>query len=371
MSINALGIIFSNMHDEEMQEITNCRTMGALPFGGRYRLIDFPLSCMHNSGITSVGVIAKSNYQSLIEHLGSGKEWDLSRKRDGLCVFPPFSRLSSGIYKNKIEALNGVITYIKKSRFEYVVITDCDIICNINWEKPLHYHISKNADITVLYCPIEPDSSLKSETLYTISQDGFVTDIRINQEIKEPSLVGTNMWIIKKEFLIHLINDAVAHNLEDIERDIIQKKLNQYRIAAWKVEGYVRKTNSIYSYFKANMDILNTSYKEDLFYKNGPIYTKVMDEYPTKYSDKANVTNCLIADGCTIEGQVENSIIFRGVTIGKGASVRNSIIMNGTNVGDNVSLDYVLSDKNVIFKENRKLVGCDSRPFYINKGSVI
>lgn len=371
MSINALGIIFSNMHDEEMQEITNCRTMGALPFGGRYRLIDFPLSNMHNSGITSVGVIAKSNYQSLMEHLGSGKEWDLSRKRDGLFVFPPFSRSSAGIYKNKIEALNGVMTYIKKSRFDYVVITDCDIICNLNWKKPLHYHINRNADITVLYYPIEPDNSLKSETLYTISQDGFVTDIQLNQEIKEPSLVGTNMWIIKKDFLIHLISDAVAHNLEDFERDIMQKNLNRYRIAAWKVDGYVRKTNSIYNYFGANMDILTPSLKEDLFYKNGAIYTKVMDEYPTRYSNSAKVKNCLIADGCTIEGHVENSIIFRGVTISKEASVCNSIIMNGTNIGKNVSLDYVLSDKNVIFNDKCKLVGCDKHPIYINKGSIL
>ncbi|HEX3077583.1 MAG TPA: sugar phosphate nucleotidyltransferase, partial [Lachnospiraceae bacterium] len=220
MSIDALGIIFSNMHDEEMNEITNSRTMGALPFGGRYRLIDFPLSNMHNSGITSVGVIAKSNYQSLIDHLGSGKEWDLSRKREGLYIFPPFNRLSSGIYKNKIEALNGILPYIKNSSYKYVVITDCDIICNLDWSEALDYHIGKNADITVLYYDISPDSTLKNETVYSISQDGYVTDILIKQQIKENCCIGTNMWIIKREFLIRIIEDGIAHNLEDIERDI-------------------------------------------------------------------------------------------------------------------------------------------------------
>ncbi len=371
MSINAIGIIFSNMHDEEMHEITNCRTMGALPYGGRYRLIDFTLSNMHNSGITSVGVIAKSNYQSLLEHLGSGREWDLSRKRDGLFIFPPFSRLAAGIYKNKIEALNGIMTYIKKSKNDYAVITDCDAICNLNWELPLDYHITKKADIMVIYYRINPEREIKNETVYSVSPEGFVTDILIHQNIQRPCCIGTNMWIIKKNFLVSIIQDAVAHNLENIEKDIFQKKINQYKIAAWEFDGYIRKTNSICDFFQANMDILNPSIRDELFYKYGPIYTKVLDVVPAKYGDSAKVSNSLIADGCVIEGQVENSILFRGVKIGKGSKISNSIIMKDSKTGENVTLNYILADKNVVFNDNRMLMGCDLRPIYISKGSNV
>lgn len=371
MSINAIGIIFSNMHDEEMHEITHCRTMGALPFGGRYRLIDFPLSSMHNSGITSVGVIAKSNYQSLLEHLGSGKEWDLSRKRGGLFIFPPFSRLATGIYKNKIEALYGILTFLKKSTSNYVVLTDCDAICNLNWQKPIDYHIKQKADITVLYYRVEPKNEIKNETVYHVSQNGFVTDIRINQNINEPCNIGTNMWITGRKFLINMLQDAFSHNLENIERDIFLKKLDQYKIAALKIDTYIRKANSICDFFHANMDTLNLNVREDLFFKNGPIHTKVYDTVPTKYGKDAKVQNSLISGGCVILGQVENSILFRGVKIGKGSKISNSIIMNNSNIGENVTLNYVLSDKNVIFNKNRTLMGCDMRPIYLSKGSNV
>ncbi|BCJ93010.1 glucose-1-phosphate adenylyltransferase subunit GlgD [Anaerocolumna cellulosilytica] len=371
MDINAAGIIFSNMHDEEMHEITNCRTMGALPFGGRYRLVDFALSNMRNSGLTSVGIVAKSNYQSLLEHLGSGKEWDLSRKRDGLFIFPPFSRLASGIYKNKIEALHGILSYIKKSKYDYILITDCDVICNLDWKAPLSYHISKKADVTVIYFKKQPGNEKRSETVYTISKDGFVSDILIKQKVEEPCFIGTNMWIMEKNTLINMINDAVAHNLEDIERDIFQKRLNQFKIAAWEYKGYINKINSILDYYQANIDLLSPKVRKELFYKNAPIYTKVLDVVPAKYADTATVSNSLISDGCIIEGQVENSILFRGVHIGKGSAIKNSIIMKDSKTGNNVKLDYVIADKEVIFRDERIMVGCDTRPIYIGKGSTL
>lgn len=373
MSTNATGIIFSNMHDEEMHELTSSRTMGSLPFGGRYRLIDFSLSNMKNSGITSVGVITKSNYQSLLEHLGSGREWDLSRKRDGLFIFPPFSRLATGFYKNKIEALNGIMTYIQKTKNDIFVITDCDTICNLNWKEPIQYHIKQKADITLLYYKLYPDSEIEvnKETIYTISDQGLITDILINQKITEPSNVNTNMWIIKKNLLIHMIEDAIAHNYESMEKDIFQKKLNQYKFAAWELKGYVRKTNSILDYFNANMDLLNTKVREELFYRNGPVYTKILDLVPAKYSKEAEISNSLIGDGCVIEGTVTNSIIFRSVKVGKGTKISNSVIMDRCKIGENVSLNYILADKSVVINDNRVLSGCELRPSYLNKGSNI
>ncbi|MDF2540362.1 MAG: glucose-phosphate adenylyltransferase subunit GlgD [Herbinix sp.] len=372
MNINATGIIFSNVHDEELHEITSSRTMGSVPFGGRYRLIDFALSNMHNSGVTGVGVITKSNYQSLIDHVKSGKEWGLSRKRDGLFIFPPFGRLHSGYYKNKLEALSGIITFIQKSNHDYVLITDCDVICNMNWKEPLEYHIAKKADITVI-CYQSKAQNIPSgnQTIYSVNNQGFVEDIRIKQPAAENCSIGSNMWIIGRNFLETILHEATAHNLEDFERDIMQKRLNQYRIAAWKFSGYIQKINSIEDYFKINMDILNPMVRKDLFYSNGYIYTKVLDDIPVRYTNNAKVKNSLIADGCYIEGTVENSVLFRSVSIGKGSVINNSILMQGNTVKENVQLDYVISDKNVTFRDARKLMGYEKQPIYIRKGSEV
>jgi len=374
MSVNALGIIFSNIHDEELNEITKCRTMGSLPFGGRYRLIDFALSNMHNSGVTSVGVIAKNNYQSLIDHLGSGKEWDLSRKREGLFIFPPFGRFNSGFYKNKVEALYGIIDFIKKSSYDYILLTDCDVICNLDWKVPLAYHISKKADITIAYFyknPEDDSSNDKTETIYPVSKDGFVTDILLGQKLQKRSCVGTNIWIIGKNQLETILEDAMAHNLENIERDVFQKKLNSYKIAAWEFDGFIRKINSLNDFFHANLDLLNPSIRKELFSKNGQINTKVLDDIPAFYGSSSNVSNSLIADGCLIEGSVENSILFSSVHVGKNSRISNSIIMQDSKIGENVNLDYVLADKKVIFNDNRTLVGYNLRPIYIKKGSNV
>lgn len=371
MNLNALGIIFSNLHDEEMHEITNSRTMGALPFAGKYRLIDFPLSNMRNSSVASVGIVAKSNYQSLLEHLGSGKEWDLARKREGLFLFPPYGRSSSGIYRNKIEALNGIMTYINKSRYDYVIITDCDTICNMDWEEPLSFHISKGADITVISCKLKAGEERLKETVYSISEEGMVRDIKVSQTAKESDFIGTNMWITGKDFLVSMIQEAMAYSLADIERDIFQKNLNRYKIAAWEYKGFLRKVNSLNDYFKANMDILAQEAREALFYRYGPVYTKGMDDIPARYGSSARVSHSLIADGCLIEGQVENSILFSAVTVEKGAVVKDSILMKGTAVGKNAILQYVLSDKYVVFRNGRMLVGCEQQPIYVNKGSQL
>lgn len=374
MSVNALGIIFSNMHDEELNELTKCRTMGSLPYGGRYRLIDFALSNMHNSGVTSVGVIAKNNYQSLIDHLGSGKEWDLSRKREGLFIFPPFGRYCSGFYKNKVEALYGIIDFIRKSKYEYVLLTDCDVVCNMNWNIPLDYHISKKADITIACFYKSPggdSSNEKTETIYSVSSDGFVTDILLGQKLQKKSCIGTNIWIIGKNQLETIIEDAMSHNFENIERDIFLKKLNSYKIAVWEFDGFIRKINSLNDFFHANLDILNSSIRKELFSKYGQINTKVLDDVPAFYGSSSYVSNSLIADGCFIEGIIENSILFSSVHVGKNSKISNSIIMQDSKIGESVKLDYVLADKKVIFNDNRLLVGYDLRPIYIKKGSNV
>lgn len=370
MSKNVMGIIFSNSNDEMFNELTAFETLGAIPFGAKYRLIDFNLSNMHNSDISNVGIIAKDHYQSLINHIGSGSEWDLSRKKNGLFVFPPFCQTPSGYYKNKIEALYGITFYLKKSKCDYVVLSDCNVICNMDWRKPLDYHVSKKADITIIYYKQENENNNDSETVYSISSDGYVNDIRMNQKISGTAAVDINMWIISKNLLISLVEDAMENNYDCIERDIFQRRLKQYRMAAWEHQGYIRKLNSISDYFNANLDILNPSIHRDLFSRYGNIYTKTTDEVPTRYGNFAEVSNSIIGDGCIIEGSVENSILFNGVYIGKEAKVSNCVLMKNCRTGDNVNLSYVLANKNVSFNNNRLLSGYEKH-LYIKEGSTI
>jgi glucose-1-phosphate adenylyltransferase len=218
---------------------------------------------------------------------------------------------------------------------------------------------------------VNPLKERKNETVYHVSNDGYITDILMNQTIQNSSFVNTNMWIINRNLLIKMIEDAVAHSLESIEKDIFQKKLNQYKIAAWEMKGYVKKTNSIFDYFQANIDLLEPTIRNELFTKNGSIYTKEYDVVSARYTATAEITNSLVADGSVIEGKVENSILFRSVKVGKGSTIMNSVIMDDCIIGENVSLNYVLADKKVVFNDNRTLAGYELHPSYISKGSIV
>jgi glucose-1-phosphate adenylyltransferase len=372
MTMNAMGIIFSNMHDQKLQALTLNRTMASVPFGGRYRLIDFVLSNMYNSGITKVGVITKSNYQSLIDHLGSGKEWDLSHKREGLYILPPFSRSGSGVYKSRIEALAGISEFIRKSTYDNVILADCDTICNMDFNEAVQFHIKNRADVTAIY----KRRKLKHETdedavTYEVGSSGKVTAVIINPETDGMVNTGFNIWIVRKSFLEHIIAQAVSNGDESWERDILQKQLSQHRIFGWQFEGYSAQINSTSDYFTANTDLLLGDIRQELFFKYGHIYTKVRDEVPAKYGSNAAVKNSLVADGCVIDGTVENSILFRGVHVGRGVRIKSSIIMQGSSVGNNTTLNYAIIDKDVTIKDNRTLMGYDTYPLYINKGSMV
>ena len=372
MSSKAFGVIFSNMHDESVQELTSKRTMGSIPYGGRYRLIDFVLSNMYNSGITKVGVITKSNYQSLMDHLGSGKEWDLSRKRDGLFILPPFGRAQSGVYKGRLDALIGIREFIHRSAYDYVILSDCDTICNLNYSIPLEYHIENNADVTV-FCKRRTDDekNLLNNVAYLSDSSGRVNEIIIEPSQNREYDVGMNMWIVSKSFLLNILDDARSHNYQSWERDVLQRGCSQHRIFSWSFDGYAGRVNTMPQFFHTNMDLLNSDIRKELFFRYGHIFTKVRDDVPAKYGAGAQVSNSMIADGCMIEGEVENSVLFRGVNIGKGAKISNSIVMQSAKIDSNVKLNYVIVDKDVTIKDNRILMGFDSYPLYIAKGVVV
>lgn len=369
---NVLGLVFANMHDTTFGDMTKNRTMGSVMFGGRYRLIDFPLSNMVNSGISEVGVITKSNYQSLLDHLGSAREWDLARKKGGLYILPPFGNVESTLYRGRIEALYGAMSFIKHSRAKYVILSDCDVVTNIDYKPIVAAHIESGADITaVAHTGVYSSDDIKTSTVFNVDADKNVTSVLINPDISGTCTTSLNVFVMSMDFLIETVNDAMARGNVSFERNILQEKCRELKIKIYEYDNYFSKLNSPESYFKSNMALLEPENARKLFVPKRSIYTKVSDNAPVKYDLDSKVSNSLIADGCIIEGEVENSVLFRGVNVGKGAKVKNCILMQGTVVGDNAELSYLITDKNVSICENHILTSSPQYPMYVGKGASV
>ncbi len=371
---NVLGLIFANMHELTVTDLTKKRAMGSIPFAARYRLIDFPLSNMVNSGVNNVGIVTKSNYQSLLDHIGSGDEWDLSRKTGGLHFLPPYSNNlgNGGLYRGRLEALAGVVNFIKNSDAEYVVMTDCDCIANVDYKKVVDCHEEQGADITVVYGKtlLTPEQA-KTRTILKINDAGEVYDVLIRPEMAGEFDTSMNIFVMSKEFLLKIINESASRNLYSFEVDILQHRIKEFKVVGYRFDGYYSQIDGIQAYYQANMDIMKKEVRKELFNLTDPIYTKVRDEAPAKYGLEASAKNSLIADGCIIEGTVENSVLFRGVKVGKGAVVKNCILMQNAEVGDKCELNYVIADKNVKVGNYRSLCGTVDYPVFINKDSTV
>ena len=367
--MSAVGVIFSNIHDENVPELSRQRTMGSIPFGGRYRLIDFALSNMVNSGITTVGVITKNNYQSLMDHLGSGKDWDLARKDGGLILLPPYNDEYESLYHNRLEALKGIIGFLNKRTEDYVVLSDCDGICKIDFSDVIAYHEEKQADITLVY---HNEKVVKSPYYACLDTDenGRLTDFQINPNIDGFANVYINIMVLNRQYLISIINNAIVHGANSFGRDILAKNVDCLKLYGYELKDYYAGIDSLQTYYAHNLEMLDQQVRNQLFGARD-IYTKVKDSAPSKYSETAVVKNSLISDGCVIEGTVENSILFRGVKVEKGAVVKNSIIMQDNVIGKEAQLNAVITDKNVVIRDRRTLSGCAEYPFFIPKGAMV
>ncbi len=373
--MKAVGVILSNIHDKDVPELTSLRSIASVPFGGRYRLIDFALSNMVNSGITTIGIVTKSNYRSLMDHVGSGKEWDLVRKNGGLFILPPFSDSQDNLYQTRLQALDGIMNFLQRCGHDNVVIADSNMVCNIDLDDVIDKHEEQKADITCIYkeMVLDGDEGSKISAIKTDSK-GKVIDISTMSPKKNAKVKSSiNIWVIKRLLLISLIKETLSRaNDADFDLDMVGKNIDKLNIVGYAFNGYFAWITSLVKYFNHSMDLLKKEVRDELFnQKHKYIYTKIKDSAPTSYRSEAKVKNSFIADGCVIDGEVENSIIFRGVTIGRGSVVKNCILMQDTSVMDGVSLNHVISDKSVLIRPGRNLSGCESLPFFINKNSII
>ena len=366
---NVLGIIFSNAYDEALPEITALRTMGSVPFGARYRLIDFPLSNMVNSGITTVGIITKSNYHSLMDHVGTGKPWDLSRKRDGMTILPPFNMPDTGMFSGKADALYGSIGFVDGSKKDYILVCDCNVICSIDYDDLLKAHIAKNADITLVYRHGVPPR-LDSATALTFDSDGRLTGTEYIADYERERDYSLSMLIMRRGLMERLLHEAHNDGINDF-KTIIQNRIEKLYVYGYEFKGFARTVDSLQSYYDISMELLKKENRAELFNKDFPIYTKVRDEVPSLYGVTAKTKNSLIADGCVIDGEVENCILFRDVRISKGAKVKNSIIMQDSYIGEDCEVDCVIMDKRTALKPGKRLCGAEDFPVYVSKGKII
>lgn len=377
--MSAAGIIFSNIHDNNIPELTGVRTIASVPFACRYRFIDFTLSNMVNSNIYNISVITHYNYQSLMDHIGTGKDWDLATRSGGIKILPPYitaydNTMSSGLYSTRLEALAGILNFISRAKEEYAVLSDCDTICNIDLNEILEIHKKNDADITVVAKKETLTRAMVGkQTVIEATAEGRITDIaEQTSNMSGDKLVCMNILVMSRLYLQNLVLDAIAHGYKHFYRDSMMNNVETARFFVYEHKGFHASITSPAEFFKCNMQLLDKDVRDDLFNNpTRPILTKVRNSPPTKYVDGASVKNSLLADGCVIEGTVENSIIFRGVHVGKGAVVRNSILMQDTYVGEDVRLNCVITDKNVLIGDSCELSGHETRPFYIEKGARI
>lgn len=374
----ALAVIFANSYDALIPEMVSERLMASIPFAGRYRLCDFLISSMVHSGIDNISLIVKKNYHSLMDHLGSGQEFDLARKNGGINIVPPYAQKQIKVYEGRVEAIESLKGYLRKCTQKYVIMADANYVFNFYFRELIEAHKNTGADITAMYRKQEvPKVFLRpngnnDEMYYTFDiDDGRIKKIYINDRDMGKVNFGMNIYIMEKEKLIRIVDDAFVHGYSYFTRDLMATNTDSLNIQAYEYTGYASQITDMKSYFEENMKLLDEDNREALFKSGNSIYTKIRDDNPTRYINGSKAKNVMVADGCVIEGTVENSILSRGVKIGKNAKVKNCILLQDTVIEDGANLEYVITDKNVRVSRNRSLTGNDSFQVYVAKGQTV
>jgi len=369
---NALGIIFPNSYDNTVPELVTERTMASIPFAGRYRMVDFILSSMANCGISNVSIVVRKNYHSLMDHLGTGREWDMARRHGGPKLLSPLSAKGGRPYSGRVEALGSILSYLENQKEKYVVMSDANIAINYDFNALLAAHQASGADVTIAYQKTEiPEGRKNDNYTLTVDADGRVTELLFNDYRPGVQNLDLNIYVLERETLIKLVKDATSRGLIYFERDILAHNVNILNIRALEYTGYVAHVCDMKSYFDENLKLIDEKNLNALFPKESPVYTKIRDDNPVRYVNGSSVSNSLLADGCVIEGTVENCVLFRGVRVKKGAVVRNCVLMQDTVVEPGAQLDCVVTDKNVRVTADKKLSGTESFPVYVQKNHTV
>lgn len=359
-------------NDMPLREINEKRPLATIPIGGKFRLIDFTLSNIVNAGVANVGLLLSGESRSVLDHIRSGKEWGLARKGDGLFYLPEDTEDVLNPVEGDINAYYKNLIFVRRGNKPYILLTACDTVQNIDYDDVLHFHRRHNADVTIIYQKQKTDFN-RSGYAIKVNERDRVLDIESREAIK----AGENLYqrgiLIDCNIFQDAIRKAYTKGYQYLITDVLKRNVNRLRIFGYNYQGYAKRIDSVESYFQVNMDLLNADTWRKLFLtdKQHHIYTKIKDEAPAKYLEESHVSNSLVANGCVIEGRVENSILFRKVKVGRNAVIRNSIIMQHSVIGEDVQLDYVACDKNTVIQPEAVLQGTKEKPLCIGKLNVI
>ena len=379
MKNDVMGIVYTSKDDLTLRELTSQRAVAAIPVAGRYRIIDFILSSLVNSNIHNVGIICQKNYHSLMDHLGSGKDWDLHTRNNGLFILPPFlTRENGGEYSGLLDALRANFDYLRRSTQEYAILTDSDYVMNTSFEPMIDQHIKSGADITLMYKKVTPEitefsSSSRNNHVYIgVDMNRNVTNLEINPNAASYENLCLNIVMIKRTLLIYLVDQAISRGSHDLFGELLLPAIQagSLKVMGYEETGYYRRIETIRGYFNFSMDLLKPEVRNALFGAN-PVFTKTRDSMPTIYRGGAKVTNSLIADGCVIDGEVDNCVLSRGVRVGKGAKIKNCVIMQDSYIEDDVELENVIFDKEVTIRSHGRLIGQKQYPIVIGKNITL
>lgn len=370
--MNVMGIIFAN--DANMGGLSDKRTMGSIPFGGRYRQIDFHLSNIAAAGIRHVGIISRQNYQSLINHIGSGEEWGLELEEGGMEFLTPYAMSTYHNYRGKLEVLYSAMNFLNfGSDDEYVIMADSAILCNIDLNSVLNSHIASGKDITVVTKEGIANGKKQLDLAIKLSKNGEIADMAVDYVAPADYLASMDLFVLSKGLLKNLVNECIARNLYHMDRDLVlgSWQAGKVSINVYQFQGLAMFNETIEEYFRNSLSLLDSDVRHDLFYYNHPVYTKVRDRVPSYYGENSSIGNCIVADGCVLEGNVSASVLFRQVTIKEGCNIDSCLIMNDTVVGENCELKYVILDKDVVVRPNTKLIGTPANPIIIKRGEIV
>ncbi len=370
--MNVTGIIFAN--DNTASALTEKRTMASLPFGGRYRQVDFALSNLACAGVHRIGIVTRHSYQSLMNHVGSGEEWGLEMEEGGLEYLTPYSSSMVSDYRGKLESLYSAMSFLEYgSDDELLIMIDSAILSNIDLSKVIASHVESGKDITLVTKSGIANGSRLLDLAVKLDKKGEIADMVVDYAAPADYEASMDIFVLNKRWLIEQVKEHIAHNLYHMDRDLVlgQWQKNALTINVYSFDGLAMYNESVEEYFANSLSLTQKAVRQDLFGRNHPVYTKVRDRVPTYYGESCSIENCSVADGCILDGTVRNSVLFRQVTIAPGAEVDSCVIMNDTVVGEGAQLKYVILDKDVVVRPGAQLIGTPTNPIIIGRGGVV
>ena len=370
--MNVMGIIFTN--DADMGELTDKRTMASLPFGGRYRQVDFALSNLSYAGVRHVGIISRFNYQSLMNHIGDGEEWGLELEEGGLEFLTPYAQSVTHTYRGKLESLANAMDFLEfGADDELVVMTDSAILSNIDLTAVLAAHVASGKDVTVVTKAGICNGSKVIDLAVKVDEKGEVADMLVDYAAPADYAASMDIFVLNKQFLIHSVKELIARDKFHMDRDLVLGGWQRgvVSVNTFPFEGIAMFNESIEEYYNNSLSLINPAVRKDMFDGRHPVYTKVRFRVPTYYGEDSEIDNALIADGCMLEGQVKDSVLFRNVTVDKDAEVENCIIFNDTVIGEGAELKYAILDKDVTVTPGAKLIGTKKNPVIVKRGETV